>query len=160
MMKKESKRDAMSKALEANMPPAPVDQQKIAAIDALTDKIVDDTEEDYEYSRKTLKELIEQSGSALESLNDLASQAEHPRAFEVLAGMFTTRADLVDRLLTLQKKRKELVVERTKGETTAVNGNNNTTTNNNQTIFVGSTTELQEFLKKQREEAGEVIDIS
>ena len=70
----------------------------------------------------------------------LASETEHPRAFEVLAGMFKTTTDMMDQLITLQKKRKEL----TQSEEQKQNASGSTTNN---AIFVGSTTELQKFLK-------------
>lgn len=62
------------------------------------------------------------------------------RAFEVLAGMFKTTTDMMDQLITLQKKRKEL----TQSEEQKQNASGSTTNN---AIFVGSTTELQKFLK-------------
>ena len=75
----------------------------------------------------------------------LASETEHPRAFEVLAGMFKTTTDMMDQLITLQKKRKEL----TQSEEQKASASSGGTTNN--AIFVGSTTELQKFLSKSND---------
>lgn len=104
-------------------------------------EIVADTEEDYNYSRDKIKDLIAKAEEAIDTMMALSQETEHPRAFEVLSGMFKTTTDMMDQLITLQKKRKEL----TQSEEQKVTANGNTTNN---AIFVGSTTELQKFLSK------------
>jgi hypothetical protein len=101
-------------------------------------QIVNDTEKDVEYSRDKMKELIDQSSEAINHMMALASESEHPRAFEVLSNMIKHTADMTQDLVKLQKTRQEITQE--KGVTST-----NTTTNNS--IFVGSTTQLQKFLK-------------
>jgi len=130
-----SKEDILS-ALQTHIPQ---ELQKIKT-EVAQSEIVVDTEEDYAYSREKIKSLIERSEEAIDSMMALASETEHPRAFEVLAGMFKTTTDMMDRLITLQKKRKEL----TQSEEQKQNASGSTTNN---AIFVGSTTELQKFLK-------------
>ena len=108
--------------------------------------IIQDTEEDYQYTREKLKGLVGQSEEAIELLMmALAHDTEHPRAFEVLGQLLKGTGDITDKLLQLQKKRKELTQEESKS------GN---TTNN--AIFMGSTTELQKFLRSKKEK---VIDV-
>jgi len=58
--------------------------------------------------------------------------------------MFKTTTDMMDQLITLQKKRKEL----TQSEEQKVTASGGTTNN---AIFVGSTTELQKFLSKSND---------
>jgi|TARA_R110002167_G_scaffold6200_1_gene28356 hypothetical protein len=130
-----SKEDILS-ALQTHIPQ---ELQKIKT-EVAQSEIVVDTEEDYAYSREKIKSLIERSEEAIDSMMALASETEHPRAFEVLAGMFKTTTDMMDQLITLQKKRKEL----TQSEEQKQNASGSTTNN---AIFVGSTTELQKFLK-------------
>ena len=130
-----SKEDILS-ALQTHIPQ---ELQKIKTIVAQSEIVVD-TEEDYAYSREKIKSLIERSEEAIDNMMALASETEHPRAFEVLAGMFKTTTDMMDQLITLQKKRKEL----TQSEEQKQNASGSTTNN---AIFVGSTTELQKFLK-------------
>ena len=130
-----SKEDILS-ALQTHIPQ---ELQKIKT-EVAQSEIVIDTEEDYAYSREKIKSLIERSEEAIDSMMALASETEHPRAFEVLAGMFKTTTDMMDQLITLQKKRKEL----TQSEEQKQNASGSTTNN---AIFVGSTTELQKFLK-------------
>jgi hypothetical protein len=130
-----SKEDILS-ALQTHIPQ---ELQKIKT-EVAQSEIVVDTEEDYVYSREKIKSLIERSEEAIDSMMALASETEHPRAFEVLSGMFKTTTDMMDQLITLQKKRKEL----TQSEEQKQNASGSTTNN---AIFVGSTTELQKFLK-------------
>ena len=128
-------KDDILTALETNLP----QQLKKIKTEVAQTEIVVDTEEDYAYSREKIKDLIQKAEEAIDNMMVLSSETEHPRAFEVLAGMFKTTTDMMDQLITLQKKRKELT--QSEGQKS---GNSGNTTNN--AIFVGSTTELQKFL--------------
>ena len=94
---------------------------------------------DYNYSRSTYYELVEKGKESLELMIEVARESEHPRAFEVLSGMIKNISDVNDRLMDLNKKKKDL----DKSEEIK---NIATTTNN---LFVVSTAELQKILKKE-----------
>lgn len=81
---------------------------------------------------------------------ELARDSEHPRAFEVLSNMLKQNAEITDRLLENQKRRKD--IERIDRQPMLPN---NMTQNN---VFVGSTTDLQKMLAKKFEEKANVID--
>jgi hypothetical protein len=100
-------------------------------------QIINDTEKDIEYSRGKMKELINQSSEAIEQMMALAAESEHPRAFEVLSNMIKDTCQMSQDLVKLQKVRKDITQEKEapKSDTT------------NNSIFVGSTAELQKFLK-------------
>lgn len=107
-------------------------------------QITDDNQKtDYEYSRDTYYELIEKGKDALEDMVNVARESEHPRAFEVLSGMIKNISDVNDRLMDLNKKKKELdqkeVVKQVE---------------NQQNNFYLSTAELQKMMTK-----GDVIDV-
>ena len=70
---------------------------------------------------------------------EVARESEHPRAFEVLSGMIKNISDVNDRLMDLNKKKKDL--DRKEEIKKIAN-----TTNN---LFVGSTSELQKLLKNE-----------
>jgi hypothetical protein len=95
-------------------------------------------ETDYEYSRDTYYDLIEKGRESLELMIEVARESEHPRAFEVLSGMIKGIADVNDKLMALNKAKKD--IEKTDNPQLENKG----TTNNN--VFIGSTTELQRFL--------------
>jgi hypothetical protein len=96
---------------------------------------------DYKYSRDTYYELVEKGKQSLELMMEVARESEHPRAFEVLSGMIKNISDVNDRLMDLNKKKKDIDK---KDEIKKVEN----TTNN---LFVGSTTELQKLLKNESE---------
>lgn len=105
----------------------------------MTDEKMDD---DYEFSRDVYYDLIEKGRDGIEEMLELAKQSEHPRAFEVLSGMIKNVSDVSDRLMALNKTKKQ--IEQLDKPKELPNG----TTNNN--IFIGSTTELQRFLQNDK----------
>jgi hypothetical protein len=138
------KTDILS-ALEKNIPAEIIvaDTNVPSAIPS-REKMVTDSEEDYEFTRARVKKLIETSDEAISVMMNLASDSEHPRAFEVLANLIKTAADVNNQLISIQKDRKKLIeTQPVKGEITT----SSSTTNN--TIFVGTTSELQKLIKQQ-----------
>tara|TARA_B100001964_G_scaffold91074_1_gene102304 strand:- start:472 stop:903 length:432 start_codon:yes stop_codon:yes gene_type:complete len=98
----------------------------------------DDSKDDYEYTRGQLYTLIDQGQEAVRDALEVAQESGHPRAFEVATNAMKQVADMTDKLIDLQSKMKRLD-EPTKGSTP-------TTVNN--TMFLGSTADLQKMLKK------------
>ena len=101
---------------------------------------------DYEYSRETYYDLLEKGRSSLEDMIEVARSSEHPRAYEVLAGMIKNLSDVNDKLMDLNKKNKDINQEQVK----QVAGN---TTNN---VFLGSTADLQRLLQDEKD----IIDVT
>jgi len=112
------------------------------------DDITKDTEEDYEFARSHMKKLIDVSDEAIATLHALSTDSEHPRAFEVLSGLIKNSSDMNNNLMALQRDRKKLTQDKPKDSSTGVNIEGSVTNNNS--IFVGSTIELQKFLKDQQ----------
>ena len=79
---------------------------------------------------------MERGNDALEGIIELAKEMEHPRAYEVAAGLIKTVTESTMELMKIQKELQNMKGEKPKGSTT---------TNNN--LYVGSTAELQSFLK-------------
>lgn len=108
-----------------------------------------EVKDDYEFSRKTYKDLIETGVRSLDVLAELARESEHPRAFEVLSKSIKDIGDVTDKLMDLQKSNKELTDG--KGKTREVTNNN---------LFVGSTTDLQRlFMKHDEEQKAKTINV-
>jgi|TARA_R110001599_G_scaffold352491_1_gene587525 hypothetical protein len=107
----------------------------------------DNVSDDYNYSRQTYYDLIEKGRESLDLMIEVARESEHPRAFEVLAGMIKNVSDVNDRLMDLNKKNKDI----TAADIKAIEK----TTNN---LFVGSTAELQRML--QNDDMSNVVDIT
>ena len=95
-------------------------------------KLSDDkTENDFNITRKNLKELIDRGSEAIDGILKIASEGDQPRAYEVAATLIN--------LMDLHKKMADM-------DKTEVNVNN--TTNN--AIYVGSTLELQDLINNDR----------
>jgi hypothetical protein len=112
----------------------------------------DNRDNDFDYTRETLYDLINKGREGIEDMVEVARQSEHPRAYEVLAKLIKDTADTSAQLMDLHKKVKEIdkIIAPDPSMQQLPNGN---TTNN---LFVGSTTELQRMLKDLK--ANEVIE--
>ena len=104
----------------------------------------EDKDKDYEYSRETLYDLIEKGREGIEEMIEVARQSEHPRAYEVLAGLIKDTANTSEKLMDLHRKIKS--IDQMMLPSPEPSG---TTTNN---LFVGSTTELQKMLTDLKHE--------
>jgi len=147
---KQSMLDALMNNTPAELitPPKVVAPTEEATNKPTANTLVKDSEEDFEFARTNVKKLLATSDEAIGTMMNLATDAEHPRAFEVLAGMIKIAADINKQLMDLSKDRKKLMTSDTKkGE---VVGGGNTTNN---AIFVGTTAGLQKFLKDRQSAA-------
>jgi len=97
-------------------------------------------EDDSEFARQNIRNLIEKGNTAIDNLLHVAKESEHPRAYEVAAGLIKNLSDLNKDLLEVQKRKKDL-----SGET-----QNAKNINVDKAVFVGSTTELVKFLKNNK----------
>lgn len=93
---------------------------------------------DYDYSRDTLYELIEKGKDALENMIEVARESEHPRAYEVLSGLIKNVSDTNDKLMDLNKKQRQMYE---KDEVKQVENQQNN-------FFLGSTTDIQKMLQE------------
>ena len=93
-------------------------------------------ETDYKYARENLYDLIERGQDAIDGILDLSKETEHPRAYEVAGQLIKTVGETAEKLIDLQQKMKVLEKEDTK-----IRDQHNH-------LYVGSTSELQKFLKK------------
>ena len=105
---------------------------------SLSTQLIDqkDIKDDYDFSRATYKDLIHTGTRSLDVMAELARESEHPRAFEVLSNSIKNIADVTDKLMALQKTKKQLNKEKDEQETNVTNNN----------VFVGSTADLQRML--------------
>ncbi len=96
-------------------------------------------EDDFKYSRENLYQIVERGQDALEGIMQVAQETEHPRAYEVAGQLLKTNADNVEKLVNLQTTKKKL---------RETDQPQNVTTNNS--LFVGSTKELQQLIKNKK----------
>jgi hypothetical protein len=94
-------------------------------------------DQDYDYVRSNLQDIIESGGEALTGILELAKESEHPRAWEVVGQIMRQLAETNKDLIELQKDMKKIKDEETAKKVTQ------------NAIFMGSTAELQKFLRGQ-----------
>jgi len=102
----------------------------------------EDLTKDYEYSRAQLYSLVEKGQEAVDGALDVAQQSDSARAYEVAGQLIKHVADTADKLIDLQKKMKEIDEVKEK----------NTTNVTNNSLFVGSTADLQKMLKQMKKD--------
>ncbi len=116
-------------------------QKKVASVKPVLKKSeTEDVQQDYEISRAQLHNLVMKGQEAVDGILDVARASDHPRAYEVAGQLIKNVGDVADKLIDLQGKMKELDKDDAK---TPANVTNNT-------MFVGSTADLQKMLKQQK----------
>lgn len=98
-------------------------------------------DDDAEFARCNIRSLIQKGNIAMDQLLHVAKESEHPRAYEVAAGLIKNLSDLNKDLLEIQKRRKDLSPQE------AANIKN---VNVDKAVFVGSTAELVKLLKTSK----------
>jgi hypothetical protein len=103
-------------------------------------------QKDYSLVQENFKQLIGTGNLALESALKVATESDSPRAYEVVAILLKTMADLNNNVLDVHKKAKDTTNSKVEIKQT------------NNSVFVGSTKDLQNILNKERSTEKEVID--
>ena len=98
-------------------------------------------EDDAEFARTNIRDLISKGNSAVDNLLLVANASEHPRAYEVAAGLIKNLADLNKDLLEIQKRKKDLSPQESSSAKNI---------NVDKAVFVGSTAELVKLLKTNK----------
>ena len=101
-----------------------------------------EAEEDFQLARSNIKETLDLGSQAYEQMIRIASASEHPRAFEVASNFMKNLVEANEKLLNLHDKRRQIVPVPEPEE------KKQNVTNNN--VFVGSTAELLEMIKKNK----------
>ena len=102
-------------------------------------------DKDFEVVRTNLYDIISKGQQAIEGILHVASEGDSPRAYEVVSQLIKSVSDANKDLLQLHKELKQIKQE-------SNSGNQSAGTITNQSIFVGSTTDLQKLLKGKVQE--------
>jgi hypothetical protein len=95
---------------------------------------------DAQFARENIRELISKGNSAIDQLLLVARDTEHPRAYEVAAGLIKNLGDLNKDLLEIQKRKRDLAPK----ESAQSNG-----LSIDKAVFVGSTAELIKLVRNK-----------
>ena len=99
-----------------------------------------DVETDFNIARTNINSLLQKGNVAVDNLLNVAKETEHPRAYEVVANLIKTMADLNKDLLDIQKKRKELNNNQPTSEKTVID----------KAVFIGSTAEMVKLIRSSK----------
>ena len=95
---------------------------------------------DAQFARENIRELISKGNFAIDQLLLVARDTEHPRAYEVAAGLIKNLGDLNKDLLEIQKRKRDLAPK----ESAQSNG-----LSIDKAVFVGSTAELIKLVRNK-----------
>ena len=119
--------------------PLPRRELEIASPESGNKRISDDAQE----ARQNLKTLMKTAQTALEHALDMATQSDSPRAYEVLANLINTTADLNTRLIDVHAREQKIATDpKDKGATPQQVTNNNV-------VFTGTSAELSELIMER-----------
>ena len=129
----------LSEILNIDPEPRAIVSRPPNAIEVKVD--MDDADKDFQRARENLKELVNLGFQAIDGVLKVASEGDSPRAYEVVAQMIKAVADTNKDLIELHQRMKII-----KGDDHISKTVNNTTNS----IFLGSTKELQELFNPKR----------
>jgi len=124
----------------------PVVQETSPAIPSPTGDIVED---DATFARESVYSVLEKGAEAIDFTMKILRETQHPRCAEVLGQLLKVQSDNVDKLLKIQKDKKDINDGEGKSGDVNVEGN---------AIFVGSTHDLLKMIKN--EQAKQIVDAS
>jgi len=127
--------DSLNANFDAHLP---VKTEKEITIKQTGEEKVD---ADYVQVRKNLYDLIETGKDAVANILDVAKAGDSPRAYEVVSQMLKTVSEMNKDVLEVHDKVKK--IKEDKYSLTQKNTTNNT-------IYVGSTSELQDLINPDR----------
>jgi len=104
----------------------------------------EDTKTDYEFVRENLHNIIDKGTKALDLIISIADQSEKAFAFDTVATVLKTLVDTNKELVNLHKTMSNI---ESGGEKKSPG-----TTNIEKAVFVGSTAELNDLIKKKKED--------
>lgn len=94
---------------------------------------------DFDTARNNIRDLINTGFDAVDGIMKVATAGDHPRAFEVASLLLKTVSEMNKDLINIHKQTNEAEKE-----------NITVTNTTNNSIYVGSTTDLQNILNKSR----------
>lgn len=115
------------------------DEPKMNQVTVIEPSPTNVVDADTEFARNNIRGLIEKGNQAIDDLLLVANQSEHPRAYEVAAGLIKNLADLNKDLLEIQKRKKDLQPKEEQ----------NKSVNIDKAVFVGTTADLIKLVRNK-----------
>ena len=127
--------------------------QKVEVVETTIQKVEDKSnthlDKDYDEIRTNLKDIIKRGAEAIDGILLVASETQQPRAYEVVATLIKSVADVNKDLLTMHKQMQDLKSDQPQQKQSAGQITNNS-------IFVGSTSDLQAIIKGRMDQLRQI----
>ena len=139
MSDKISSEEKLSKILDIEVESKPESNDIIPIAKEVKIKRKDQIRQDFDSARRNMKELIEKGFESLDGIMKVAEAGDSPRAYEVASILIKTISEVNTDLINMHK---------TTADALGANKVVKNTTNNS--IFVGSTRDLQNLINQSR----------
>lgn len=99
----------MNKKISDSLDMVPLDKVKTTSVEPTkkASKDIDQaSDNDFDYARENMYNVIERGADALEEMMDVARQSQHPRAYEVISTIMKTLVDANKDLVDMSDKKK------------------------------------------------------
>ncbi len=101
---------------------------------------------DFENARSNILYVLDGAKESVEKMSRIADDKENAKEFEALNQLLRTVADSSSVLMNLHERKKKYRADRGGGK------NSDSTTNINNAVFVGSSSEIRDLIRKMRSE--------
>lgn len=122
--------------------------ESLIEIDDFENEIVEKRRNDYNCARENLKNALNVGTESMKDLLEIAKESQSPRAYEVISSLVKNVSEASDRLMDIQKKLEELEISSTSQKNLKNIEKLELTQNTQNTIYVGSTSDLQQFIQE------------
>jgi hypothetical protein len=129
--------EKISKALHISLDPTAEKDNSKQIVKQIQVEKKDGIDEDFDIARSNMLELIGNGKDAMDGIMKVALETDSPRAYEVASLMLKTISELNKDLLVLHEKTRGAKKEKVTNIT-------------NNSIYVGSTTDLQNLINTER----------
>jgi len=129
--------EKISKALHISLDPTTEKDNSKQIVKQIQVEKKDGIDEDFDIARSNMLELIGNGKDAMDGIMKVALETDSPRAYEVASLMLKTISELNKDLLVLHEKTRGAKKEKVTNIT-------------NNSIYVGSTTDLQNLINTER----------
>jgi hypothetical protein len=129
--------DKISKALDISFEPSQILDSVKETKNEIKKMKAEKLDVDFSMARSNMKELISNGMNALDGIMKVAEASDSPRAYEVTALLLKTIADMNKDLMAIHEKNSNIQKEKITNIT-------------NNSIYVGSTTDLQNLINRER----------
>lgn len=108
---------------------------------------------DHDYVRETYYDMIGKGRDAVEEMIEVCRESQHPRAYEVLAGLIEKTANIAEKMPEHHKKNHEIKRLRSPGQQGLPNSGGG-----NKVLVIGTTADLLKEIQREEKDITPVSD--